>query len=194
MLTWPDASLAVVCWNDCCCWDWDWDWDCCCCCCCLEASRWEPFTVSLMSSKTATHKMQTMYVFVIVILAAASSVASYTLTHPHRECSDAVLLCFLSEGTSYKLVVFFLSFFGIQRAHSFRSSSCNRYRFLFPVKNTLLHSMYGMLHWRRSCLTSGLPIRGKVFSVLPGDPSVFFLCLLSLLLFFCSCASSFFLG
>lgn len=63
--------------------------------------------VSLMSSKTATHKMQTMYVFVIVILAAASSVASYTLTHPHRECSDAVLLCFLSEGTSYKLVVFF---------------------------------------------------------------------------------------
>lgn len=117
---------------------------------------------------------------------------SHTLTHPHRECSDAVLLCFLSEGTSYKLVVFFLSFFGIQRAHSFRSSSCNRYRFLFPVKNTLLHSMYGMLHWRRSCLTSGLPVRGKVFTVLPGDPSVFFLCLLSLLLFFCSCASSFF--
>uniref|UniRef100_A0A8D8EV07 (northern house mosquito) hypothetical protein n=1 Tax=Culex pipiens TaxID=7175 RepID=A0A8D8EV07_CULPI len=148
-----------------------------------------------MSSKTATHKMQTMYVFVIVILAAASSVASYTHTHTPTQSVVVMLCCYASYLKELLIrLFFFLSFFGIQRAHSFRSSSCNRYRFLFPVKNTLLHSMYGMLQWRRSCLTSGLPVRGKVFTVLPGDPSVFFLCLLSLLLFCSSVRAPFFLG
>lgn len=54
--TWLAVSFVVVC--------------CCCCCwgCCLEASRCEPFTVSLMSRKTAIHSMQIMYVLVIVIL------------------------------------------------------------------------------------------------------------------------------
>lgn len=148
--------------------------------------------VSLMSSKTATHKMQTMYVFVIVILAAASSVASYTHTHTPTQSVVVMLCCYASYLKELLIRLFFLSFCGIQRAHSFRSSSCNRYRFLFPVKNTLLHSMYGMLQWRRSCLTSGLPVRGKVFTVLPGDPSVFFFVFVIFAAFLFECASSFF--
>lgn len=67
--------------------------------------------VSLMSSKTATHKMQTMYVFVIVILAAASSVASYTHTHTPTPSVVVMLCCYASylKELLIRLFFFFLS-------------------------------------------------------------------------------------
>lgn len=88
--TWLAVSFVVVC--------------CCCCCwgCCLEASRCEPFTVSLMSRKTAIHSMQSMYVLVIVILNVL--ILCFVGSSAERLWHRKVPQCVVSGSSGFSLI------------------------------------------------------------------------------------------